>query len=404
MAALRHHGHVRTRTSAADAERAASLEDRATGEPGPGQARSVGGRPTPIGLRTSSPQTEVADRRSAQARASATASEAARPLPKGMVRRLFRLIADIVRKADRDRLLGLAGENAFAAVLCVFPVLIVVAAILGQLSLVIGPENANKVEASTLDFLRRILTDNANDAIRTAQSLFDSTGRTLTLALVLALISVAQAFSSIINTVTLTYDVHDTRGWWRRRFLGLVLGLGSIVNAVIVVTLVVVGPLFAASDVVTSIGLDSEFAFVFAYLRWPVAFLSLVLWATTMFHLCPDGPAPWRRGIPGALLTAVAWLAASVGFNVYLEVGLGDSPIFTALGGGLIIITWLYLLTFGLLIGAELNAVLLARRLTLRSATTEVLTVAPGQVSSAAARMRRRRLLRRKRARAGAGI
>lgn len=344
-------------------------------------------------LRGSSLHTEIADRRSAEARASATASEAARPLPRGYVLRLFRLVADIFRKSDRDRLLGLAAENAFAALLCVFPMLIVVAAVLGQLSLVIGKSNADQVEKQTLQFLRDILTNSASPAISTAESLFDTNGRTLTLALVLGLVSVAQAFASFINTVTLTYDVHDTRGWWHRRFLGLVLGIGSIITAVIVVTLIVVGPLFAASDVAESLGISKQFAFVFSYLRWPIAGVAVILWATTMYHLAPDRAGPWRRGLPGALLAAVLWLSASIGFNVYLEVTINNSPVFSALGGGLIIITWLYLLCFGLLVGAELNAVLMARHVTLREAETEVLDVAAGDITSTSgARMRRRAL------------
>jgi membrane protein len=113
---------------------------------------------------------------------------------------------------------------------------------------------------------------------------------------------------------------------------------------------------------VTSIGLSQEYDFLWSYLRWPVAFLSLVLWATTMFHICPDRQARWRSGLPGGLLTAVFWLAASVGFNVYLELVVRASPLLGALGGGLILMTWFYLLCLGLLVGAELNAVLLARR------------------------------------------
>lgn len=317
---------------------------------------------TTASARAAASQTLVSDRRSAEARAIATAVEAARPLPRGIVRSLFRLVADVVRKSDRDRLLGLAGENAFMAVLTTFPVLIVVAAVLGQLSLVIGEGNARRVEDSVLAFLQDLLTDSAGPAIQTARDLFATSGNTLTLALVLALASLAQAFASIINTVTLAYDVHDTRGWWHRRWLGLLVGIGSVLTAVVVVTLVVVGPLFAASDVVHSVGLDREYAVLWSYLRWPGAFLALVLWATTMFHVCPDRAGPWRTGLPGGLLTAVLWLGASAGFNLYLEVALGASPVFGALGGGLIVMTWLYLLCFGLLVGAELNAVLLARR------------------------------------------
>ena len=310
----------------------------------------------------SSVETQVAHRRSAEARAAATAAEAAKPLPRGVLRRTGRLVADIVRKCDRDRVLGLAGENAFMAVLTTFPVLIVVAAVLGQLSLVIGRQNALRVEESVLRFLQELLTDSAGPAIDTARDLFATPLNTLTLALVLALFSLATAFASIINTVTLTYDVRDHRGWWFRRGLGLVVGMGSVLIAVVVVTLVVVGPLFAAADVVQSIGLDAEYQAVWSWARWPVAFLALVLWATTMFHVCPGAVASWRRGLPGGLLTAVLWLAASVGFNIYLKIALGASPVFGALGGGLIVMTWLYLLCFGLLVGAELNAVLMARR------------------------------------------
>ena len=300
-------------------------------------------------------------RRSPQARAAATAAEAARPLPRGPVRRLARLVADVARKSDRDRLLGIAAENAFMAVLTIFPILLVVAAVLGQLSLVIGEDNAKQVEDFVLRSLQDLLTDSASPAIDTARGLFNTPFNTLTVALVLALFSLATAFASVINTVTLTYDVQDTRGWWKRRGLGLVIGVGSVLIAVVVVTLVVVGPLFGAAEVVRSVGLDREYATLWSYLRWPVAFLALVLWATTMFHVCPDRAGPWRSGLPGGLLTAVLWLAASVGFNVYLSVALDTSPVFGALGGGLIVMTWLYLLCLGLLIGAELNAVLLAR-------------------------------------------
>ena len=71
------------------------------------------------------------------------------------------------------------------------------------------------------------------------------------------------------------YDVHDHRGWWKRRWLGLVVGIGSVLTGAVVVTLVVVGPLFGRGvDIVTSIGLSRQYEFLWSYLRWPVAFVS----------------------------------------------------------------------------------------------------------------------------------
>ena len=316
-------------------------------------------------MTTTSPRsaTPQADRRSPVARSSATATEAARPQPRGVVRRFARLVADVVRKSDRDRVLGLAAENAFMAVLTVFPTLLVFAAVLGQLQVIIGRANARRVQQSVLDFLDRLLTSSADGAIMTAKQLFATNGNTLTLALVLALLSLATAFAGVINTVTIAYDVHDSRGWWRRRWLGLLVGTGSVLTGAVVVTAIVIGPLFGgASQVVRSVGLSQEYAFVWSYLRWPVAFLSLVAWATTLDHVCPDRQASWRAGLPGGLLTAVLWLAASVGFNVYLGLVVPATPVLGALGGGLLLMTWFYLLCLALLAGAELNAVLLARR------------------------------------------
>ena len=307
--------------------------------------------------------TAEADRRSAAARAAATAVEAERPQPSHPLRWLARTVADVWRKANRDRALGLAAENAFMAVLTVFPTLLVVAAVLGQLAVIIGNANAQRVENAVIDFLNRLLTNQASGAIGTVKHLFDTGGNTLTLASLLALASIATAFAGVINTVTLVYDVHDQRGWWKRRWLGLLVGVGSVLTGAVVVTLVVVGPLFGRGvDIVTSVGLSSEYDFLWSYLRWPVAFLSLVLWATSLDYLCPDRAGRWRQGLPGGLLTAVFWLAASVGFNVYLQVVVRSSPLLGALGGGLILMTWFYLLCLGLLLGAELNAILLARK------------------------------------------
>jgi membrane protein len=52
---------------------------------------------------------------------------------------------------------------------------------------------------------------------------------------------------------------------------------------------------------------------------------------------------------------------ASAAFRIYLDVAASGNPVFGTLGGGLILLVWLYLLAFGLLLGAEVNGLLLSR-------------------------------------------
>jgi membrane protein len=307
--------------------------------------------------------TSVVSRQSSELRAAVTAQEAARTPARDPLTWFWRTLVEVVHKADRDRLLGLAAETAFFAVLTLFPALLFAAAVLGQLSVIIGDRNAQRVEQGVLDFLDGLLTDTASPAIDTVRDLFDSSPNALTIAFVLALLSLSTAFSTLINTVNICYDVPETRGWWRRRWLGLLLGVGTVLTGALAVTLLVIGPLFGrAEDVVASIGLDAEYSLLWAYARWPLAFVSLVLWATTMQHLTPARRERWRYDLPGGLLTALLWLLASYGLNLYLEAAVSASPVFGALGGGLILMSWFYLLCVALLSGAELNAILLARR------------------------------------------
>lgn len=274
-----------------------------------------------------------------------------------------RTVADVIRKADRDRLLGLAGESAFFAVLTLFPALLVVAAVLGQLGTFIGQDAATQVEDAVLEFLDRLLTDAAGPAVSTVRRLFDGSGNLLTAATLLALGSLSTAFATLVNTLTIAYGVPETRGWWHRRVLGLVLGLGSVLTGAVAVTLLVLAPALGdEAGVLERIGLADTFGVLSRVLRWPVAFAALVLWAMTMQHLAPPDRHRWRQDLPGGLLTALLWLAASAGLNLYLTYVVTASPLLGALGGGLILMTWFYLLCVALLAGGTLNAVLAARR------------------------------------------
>jgi membrane protein len=275
--------------------------------------------------------------------------------------RLIRLVVRIVRKSDRDRALGLAAETAFFAVLGVFPGLLMVAGVLGWLDALLGTGTAARVEGEVVDALRLVLTEDAAGAIASVEELFTTGARLLTVATLLALVSLSTGFATVVNALNLAYSVPETRGWWRRRFLGLALGVGSVLLGALGLAAVVVGPLLGQGDALAGlVGVDADIG-VWQHLRWPAAFVALVLWATTLCHLAPATRTQWRRDLPGGVLTGVLWLAASYGLNAYLRVASDSNPVLGALGGGLILMVWIYLLSLALLIGAELNAVLQAR-------------------------------------------
>ncbi len=279
--------------------------------------------------------------------------------------RYFPLVKELQREITEDRVTGLAAEVAFFGVLSVFPGLLMVVAAIGSVDAFVGSDLAFLSKRQIIDFLNLILTEEARPAIDAVEDLFE-TGRQglLTLASGVALVGLSRAFAVVADALNLAYDANEQRPWLKRRLLGLGLSIGTVVMTVFMLVMIVVGPLFGVgSEIADIFGLGETFSFVWSFLRWPAAFALLVAWATTLFHLAPCRPRPnWRADLPGAVLTAVLWLVVSLGLNLYLQIAGGSNPVFSVLGGGLILLVWLYLLSLSLLLGGELNPILQRHR------------------------------------------
>ena len=262
-----------------------------------------------------------------------------------------------------DRVAGLAAEMAFFGLLGLFPTLLVMTAALGSLDAVVGHELAVRAEEQVLDFLHRILTDEASGTIEEVRNLFtEADTGFLTAGLVAALWGASRAFKAVVNALDVAYDLEERRSWLNLRLTALALALGSAVVGSLILAMLVVGPLLGTGhDIADAIGAGGLFATFWDWLRWPTVMVLITAWAATVFHLAPNHRTPWRSDVPGAVLTAVLWALASAGFRLYLAIAAGANEVLGALGGSLIVLLWLYLMSVGLLLGGELNGVLMRR-------------------------------------------
>jgi membrane protein len=262
-----------------------------------------------------------------------------------------------------DRVGGLAAEISFFAMLSVFPALLVLAAALGSLEDVVGNDLAVRAETLVLGFLNRILTDEAGGAVDAIRGLFEQRRTSLiTFASLFAVYGVTRAFAAVINGLDVTHGTREKRSPIRFWSTALALALGSLVATVLLLGVVVIDPLLGGvHGLAERIGLGSEAATAWTWLRWPVAFLLLGGWATALYHFAPYPRTRLRHDVAGAALASVLWLAVSFGFSTYLRVAAAANPVLSVLGGGVILLIWGYLLALGLLMGGELNAILAGR-------------------------------------------
>ncbi|WP_380167806.1 YihY/virulence factor BrkB family protein [Jannaschia sp. R86511] len=275
----------------------------------------------------------------------------------------MRVLRELAARTAANRLLGLAAETAFFVVLGVFPALLVSAGLLGVLDVVVGADLAVEVQQRVVTALRLVLTDDASGAVASVEDLFEGgRGQLLTVAGIGGVVTLSTAFAVLINALNLSYATTESRPWWRRRLLGLGLALGTLLMLVLSLTVLVVGPLFGRGEGLADlVGLGSTFSFLWDVVRLPVLGLAVVAWTTVLLRAAPNARTRWRDALPGAVLTTSLWLLGSAGFHLYLVLVADGNPILGAFGGGVIVMVWVYLLSLSLLLGGQLNSVLLSR-------------------------------------------
>ena len=79
--------------------------------------------------------------------------------------------------------------------------------------------------------------------------------------------------------------------------------------------------------------------------------------ATLYRRVVPDITPGWRAVLPGALLAGIGWVLFTLGFGIYVANFGNYNATYGSLGAVVVLLTWLYLVAYVLLLGAELNAV-----------------------------------------------
>ena len=178
-------------------------------------------------------------------------------------------------------------------------------------------------------------------------------GLGLLLAIGLALFGARNGAGAVITALNVAYEEQEKRGFIHVNLLALGMTLGAVVVAML------------ALIAIASLGhLDSLFPAapaVIVTLGKIVAYLLLTLAgagaAATLYRYGPSRKrARWVWMTPGSVFAALMWLLLTVGFGIYVANFGNYNATYGSLGTVVVTLTWLYLSSYILLFGAELNS------------------------------------------------
>jgi membrane protein len=92
-----------------------------------------------------------------------------------------------------------------------------------------------------------------------------------------------------------------------------------------------------------------------------VLLLGLMLVFLPLYYVLPPVEMTVREALPGTVFAAIGWIVLQGGFQLYAQ-SASKAPVYGALAGVILFLTWLYFAGVLLLVGAAVNLVVADRR------------------------------------------
>ena len=255
-----------------------------------------------------------------------------------------------------DKNLGLiAAGVAFYAMLAIFPGIAALIALWGLMS---DPQ----VLIDQLDAIESILPP---DVVRLIASqinaLSNASGDQLGCAgLLSTLFAIWSARSGVASLMLGLNAIHDrqNRGSLRHYLISLVLTLALLGVSMVTMSAVVVVPV-----VFSIIPLGGATALLVEIFRWIAAIFVLQAALAVIYRFGPNNRGERLQWLtPGAVLAVLLWAVASYGFSLYLTNFANYNEVYGSIGAAIAMLIWLYISAFLILLGAEVNLHLAARK------------------------------------------
>jgi membrane protein len=171
----------------------------------------------------------------------------------------------------------------------------------------------------------------------------------------LAVWTATGAMGGLMRGLNRVYDERENRPFVRQRLYALAM-LGCVVIAfALVFVLLVLGPVLSGW-VGEALNAERAVGWIWWVAQWPILLAGLFGCFGAVLYLGPNRePKQLRLITPGAAVAVVIWLAASGLFALYVSLFGSYNKAWGSLAAVIIFLTWLWLSSLALLLGAEVN-------------------------------------------------
>jgi membrane protein len=264
---------------------------------------------------------------------------------------LWRFTRRVTNGVFEHQSMGSAAQIAYYLLFATFPFLLTLASLLAFLPI---PNLMDWL----LGLLGAVVPSAGVDLMRASVERLVTRQRSglLSVGIVVSVWAAANAVEAFMQGLNRVYGLREHRPFWRTRGIAILLAVG-----VSLFTVLGLLALWFGSQVSQwwsgRGGLGPLPVQVWDVARWPLVLALLIGAIDQLYFVGPAVRQRWRWVTPGAVVAVLGWVAASLGFSAYVRHFGSYNATYGSIGAVIILLTWMYLTSFFVLLGAEINAV-----------------------------------------------
>jgi membrane protein len=160
-------------------------------------------------------------------------------------------------------------------------------------------------------------------------------------------------FVEIIDAMNVIRGVKETRPFWKRRLIAIVMTLSQAAILIAAAVSIIAWP-----QILAWLGLSRAAALMATAFHGVIVFFTVLSSFAFALYVAPDAKRRWEWITPGSLLGTFVLLAASLVFRIYTQNWAHYSATYGSLTGIIVLMSWIWISSVVLLISAELNQVI----------------------------------------------
>jgi len=257
-------------------------------------------------------------------------------------RRTLFFVKDLYHRFIDDDLLSVAAQATYYLLLSIFPFLIFLISLSSLTPYLNFQENIELIVALLPSDAYSTVQDIVKDVVA------NRSGTTLSFGMLIILWSSSLGVNALIRGINKSYDQQETRPFWKVIMVSIYFNLELAFVIVFSLTFIIFG-----KYVGDRFGLS---LFIWHSIRHVIAFITINIIFISFYHNTPNRHLKFREVLPGSMAASLGWVLISVIFSYYAN-NLGNySKVYGSLGGIFALMTWIYISSIMILLGAEINA------------------------------------------------